>query len=121
VAHDHFAGLRHDFQIGFVGPVGFAHVREFHQRVDVGHLHVAINVRRRVARIVFDRERRLVRANALDRPDWPGGAVEFAFKGDGLAPVGIVAGGLTRGAGVGEVFGNNRRRSDCAFRPAPAI
>jgi hypothetical protein len=92
VAHDHFAGLRHDFQIGFVGPIGFAHVREFHQRVDVGHFYIAINVRRRVARIVFDGEWRLVSANPLDcNQIGLGCAIEFAFKGDRLAPDRIVA------------------------------
>ena len=63
---DQRARLLHHLEVGLIRAVGFAHVRELDQHVDVGQLDVAVGIRRRMVRIVLDAERRAIEIDAID-------------------------------------------------------
>ena len=82
----------HHRQIGFVGALGFAHVHDFHQTVDIGQLHIALLVGIGVAGVVLTAEIALVgdRLAGLDQIGFQL-AVEIVVNGGDLAAIGIGA------------------------------
>src|SRR5271157_2469054 len=61
----HVSRLLRDLKIGLIAAVRLAHVGQFDQHVDVRHLNHTVFVRRRIARVALELERRRIEADRL--------------------------------------------------------
>ena len=109
---DHAARGADDVDVRLIRPLGFAQIRHFNERVDVGVFHVAVDVGGGMARLMLDAKFGRIGLDAAERDDLGvERAVHLALEGRHPATVRL---GARRGRGrigVGDVLGDDAHAS----------
>src|SRR5262249_14226179 len=95
-------------QVRFIAAACFAHVHHLDNRIDVWIKYITLRVGGGMGGLVFLAEVRHVIA-AFSDLDCLGADffIEYILEDDNLAAVGLAAGRLGGGVGIGEIFGND--------------